>query len=202
MIPVIIFCLLTSLVTSGPLNTVITRGLGPSKTFFRQLNEYQAEDQDTYFIPSKRYEESDQNQTDMIDYAAMKYQEYSPYITTEAEESPLSSNYQESSPTEKSADYNSPSMIGRLGRAIKMARDAIPNMMPVMMPALLPVLAIYIGFQIISALIQMTLGMNVSIISALNQVMRNIATSIVNFFSTAKVELMRAAVVAFLSLRH
>ena len=172
MIPVLaIFpCLLTSLVTSGPLNTVITRGVGPHKTSSRQLSEYQ--DQDTYFIPSKRYEESDQ--TAMMDSYATKYQEYSPYATTE--ESPLSS----SPPTEKTADYQvnkvgfgdyeAPSMMGQV---IRMGRAAMQDMMPVMMPAMVPVLvlALYIGANVIATIVAYIFGFG-PILSSLNQVMR------------------------------
>ena len=186
MIPVLaIFpCLLTSLVTSGPLNTVITRGVGPHKTSSRQLSEYQ--DQDTYFIPSKRYEESDQtDQTAMMDSYATKYQEYSPYATTE--ESPLSS----SPPTEKTADYQvnkvgfgdyeAPSMMGQV---IRMGRAAMQDMMPAMMPAMVPVLvlALYIGANVIATIVTYIFGFG-PILSSLNQVMRSIATSIVNIFS-------------------
>ena len=191
MIPVvaIILCLLTSLVTSGPLNTVITRGVGPHKTSFRQLNEYQEEDQDTYFIPSMRYGESDQKQTAKMDSDTTKYQDNSPYAMTE--ESPLSPNYQESSHTEKSADYQvnkdrgfgdyqAPSMMGQV---IRMGKAAIPDTMHAIMPAMVPILGLYIGFQVISAIVAYTYGLNSSILSAWNRVMRSVATTIVNFFS-------------------
>ena len=186
----IILCLLTSLVTSGPLNTVITRGVGPHKTSFRLLNEYQEEDQDTYFIPSMRYGESDQKQTAMMDSDATKFQDYSPYAI-KTKESSLSPNYQESSPTEKSADYQAnkdrgfgdnqaPSMMGQV---IRMGKAAIPDTMSAIMPAMVPILALYIGFQVISAIVAYTYGLNSSILSAWNQVMRSIASAIVNFFS-------------------
>lgn len=186
----IILSLLTSLVTSGPLNTVITRGVGPHKTSFRQLNEYQEEDQDTYFIPSMRYRDSDQKQTATIDSDATKYQDRSPYAI-KTKESSLSTNYQESSPTERSADYQAnkdrgfgdnqvPSMMGQV---IRMGKAAIPDTMSAIMPAMVPILALYIGFQVISAIVAYTYDLNSSILSAWNQGMRSIATAIVNFFS-------------------
>ena len=57
-------------------------------------------------------------------------------------------------------------------------------MMPAMMPAMVPVLvlALYIGANVIATIVTYIFGFG-PILSSLNQVMRSIATSIVNIFS-------------------
>ena len=58
------------------------------------------------------------------------------------------------------------------------------DMMPAMMPAMVPVLvlALYIGANVIATIVAYIFGFG-PILSSLNQVMRSIATSIVNIFS-------------------
>ena len=140
-------CLLASLVSAEPvpLKIAITRGLGPSRTSFRQLNEYRAEDQEEFFVPS--YEESDQNQTDMMDSV------------------------------EKSSQTRSDGSMSMIEQVIKMAKDSLPAMMgtEVMMAMMGTAVTVYVALQII----QRTIGMPVSILSAWNQVMRRAATAIV-----------------------
>ena len=143
-------CLLASLVSAEPvpLKIAITRGLGPSRTSFRQLNEYRAEDQDNY-----KYEESDQNQTAIMDDAS------------------------------QTRSDDTTSMIEQV---IKMAKDSLPAMMStdVMFEKItivtITAVTVYVALQIISAILQRTFGMEVPILTAWNQVMKEAASSIVN----------------------
>ena len=141
-------CLLASLVSAEPvpLKIAITRGLGPSRTSFRQLNDYRAEDQDNY------NEESDQNQTDMMDYAITE------------------------SSVEKSSQTRSDGITSMIKQVIKMAKDSLPTMMgtEVMFEKItivtITAVTVYVALQIISAIWD----------SSWNQVMGRAASAIVN----------------------
>ena len=178
--------LLTSLVSADPVprNIAITRRLGPDKTTFRHLQEYQEEEQNRYFVPVKRYEESDPNQT--VDISpSMRYEEADAnqimdlsfemmdYTSTEPS---VSSNNQEFSPTETER------VSSMMGQVMRMARNVMPRMMStdvlfekVTIVAITAV-AIYVAIKIICAIIERIFGIQVSIPTT----MRRAATAIVN----------------------